>query len=153
MELTANSPMEQTARIAALCPPQLIGIPLDLGARMGRKPDCALKVGQVGGWLAALALVVVGGIPGCAEDEPIKPIKKEAGQFFEAGPGDSRPTDRGPVTCSVDFPCFDKKTRCNGATKYYKVQTVPCEKYCGDANCSGASCDPVGPEMECPPGT
>lgn len=103
--------------------------------------------------LMMFAFLVLGGMQGCADDEQAKPTKNEAGQFVEAGPSDIGPKDGGGATCAVDFPCFGRKTRCNGATKYYKVQTFPCEKYCGDAKCTGGSCDPVGPEMECPPGT
>ncbi len=96
---------------------------------------------------------MVCGLQGCTEDEQAKPNQVDAGQLLEAGLFDSRPKDTGGPTCMVDFPCFDRKTSCSGKTKYYKVQTFPCGKYCGDAKCSGASCDPVGPALECPPGT
>lgn len=64
---------------------------------------------------------------------------------------ESPAAETGPL-CFVDFPCFGQRFACSGASTYRAVVTHDCSYRCSQP-CSGGSCDPDGPTLECPAGT
>jgi hypothetical protein len=58
-----------------------------------------------------------------------------------------------PQMCYADFPCSGYNFSCRGTSKYVATVSRDCHETCGPGPCTGASCGPVGPEIECPAGT
>ncbi|MEY4582435.1 MAG: hypothetical protein RL701_7138 [Pseudomonadota bacterium] len=59
-------------------------------------------------------------------------------------------SDAGKPGCVVDFPCFDRVSRCVGDRQLRKLKTVGCSAFCSGL-CTGAACVP-GAIEECADG-
>lgn len=57
------------------------------------------------------------------------------------------------LMCNVDFPCkTPDQIMCIGPAQYRKMKSFDCHHTCGPGPCSGGSCEPDGPVLDCPPG-
>jgi hypothetical protein len=109
-------------------------------------------------------LAVPPGVDAMTEPDAGRDVAADAGVDERTPPSERPPTatdspdapDRGaPPTCLVDFPCSTGGPDhvCVSDTSYRRTVTHDCTFHCGNVPCSGATCDPDGPVIDCAPGT
>jgi hypothetical protein len=75
-----------------------------------------------------------------------------AASCLDVTPATNARTPGGEICCYADSPCGGSYA-CVDEHTYRAQREVPCEEACGCQPCSGASCEVVGPILECPAGT
>jgi cysteine-rich repeat protein len=105
--------------------------------------------------ISGLLVFVLSGLAGCSDRDPpdTDPIGGSGGSTSDGPGGDGGSGGSAPITCHVDYPCFDRTAQCSTTERVTAMQTVSCSVDCGDQPCSGGSCRPVGSGFDCPAGT